>query len=247
MKTYTYNGYTITEFTADKLRLLWWDKPKNGIPKNAFNLGFFGNFDIKDEKGKAKLEYTLPVGNICVDAEDIGTQQIADIRSWHGTVDDKVRLNVNQNGSPQFKNKFVTTLLIDRNNKVSFAECDSFSEAYKYAVSGSPIIRNGADVSYTNVFRPQGWYDDILRATSRNCLGNKVGINGVDSVMYLISGSTKTTNYLKTSEIYNALKALKLDNLIGLDGGGSYISNVGGKTLTTGGTRRINTIGVISE
>lgn len=241
MKTQNINGFSVTEFLPDQLKLQWFDRSKNSIPQNAFNLGFFGEFTA------GKLKYTLPVANLCVDARingvdsGIGIQQTADIRSWGGTVDDKVRLNVNQNGSPQFKNKFVTTLLIDKNNKVSFAECDSFSDAYKYAVSGVPVIRNGVDVSYTNFVKKQGWYDDTQRATSRNWLGNK------GNVMYLVSGATKKINYITTSEMYNALKGLKLDNLIGLDGGGSYISNVGGKTLTTGGTRRINTIGVISE
>lgn len=233
MKTYTYNGYTVTEFKPDKLRLLWFDKSKNVIPKNAFNLGFFGEFTA------GKLKYTLPVANLCVDAEDIGIQQTGDIRSWGGSVDDKVRLATKHRVDKQFKDKYVTTLLIDKHNKVSFAECDSFSDAYKYAVSGVPIIRNGVDVSYTNVFKPQGWYDDILRASSRNCIGNK------GNVMYLISGATKNTNYLKTSEMYNALKGLKLDNLIGFDGGGSFACNIGGNMLKTAENRRINSIGLI--
>lgn len=231
MKTYTYNGYTVTEFTADKLRLLWFDKSKNSIPANAFNLGFFGVFKPGN--------YTLPVGNLCVDAEDIGIQHTADIRSWGGIVSDKVRLNVNQNSSAQFKGRHPTTMFIDKNNKVTFDESSSVSDTCKYAVSGVPVIRNGVDVSYAKFVKPQGWFDDTQRATSRNCIGNK------GNVMYLISGATKNTNYISSSELYNALKGLQLDNLIGFDGGGSYISNVGGKTLKTAENRRINTIGVI--
>ena len=109
----------------------------------------------------------------------------------------------------------------------------------KYAISGYPIIRKGEDVSYTNTFKPQGWYDDILRSAYRNMIGGK------GQTLYLISGKSNTSNLLKTSEVFNALKILKLDNLIGLDGGGSYITSVGAPILKTSENRRINTIVVI--
>ena len=233
MKTYTYSGYRITEFDPKNLRLLWWDKPKNGVPKNAFNLGFFGNYNV------ASTKYTLPGGNVCVDAGDIGLQQKQDVISWGGSVDKKVCLTVNQNGSTQFKNKAITTLVISESGSATFIEVPFLPHECKYAISGYPIIRGGIDVSYTNTFKPQGWYDDILRAAYRNMIGGK------GQTLYLISGKSSTSNLLKTSEVFNALKILKLDNLIGLDGGGSYISSVGAPILKTLENRRINTIGII--
>lgn len=236
MKTYTYAGYRITEFDPKNLRLLWWDKPKNGSPKNAFNLGFFGNYSAGGTK------YTLPGGNVCVDSGTIGLQQKQDVVSWGGSVDKgKVRLTVNQNGSTQFKNKAITTLVISELGLASFYELLVLPPDCKYAISGYPIIRKGEDVSYTNTFKPQGWYDDILRSAYRNMIGGK------GQTLYLISGKSNTSNLLKTSEVFNALKTLKLDNLIGLDGGGSYISTVGAPILKTSENRRINTIGIIDS
>ena len=257
MKTYKHNELNIAEFSADKLRFVWWDAAKNGVPANAFNAGFFGYFSAPGMKN-----YTLPVGNIVCDkgvseAYEIGSQQAADIRSWGGEVGDKIKLNCNQNVSPQFKRKTVSTLVITNDNLPFVFDIDKIPACAKYAVSGVPVIRDGIDVSWSKYVTAQGWKSDPMYGTKRNWIGVKFPRDGTgDCTCVLIWGATASANYISTSELYNKIKTLGIRDLISLDGGGSYINTVGGNlcggnlcggTDKTAENRRINNIGVIAQ
>ena len=239
MKTYMHNGYKITEFPPDKLRLIWWDKPKNTMPVNAFSGGFFdGRYTAPDIKGK----YTLPGGNLRVDMGDIGDRQKADVISWKGTVKDgKITLNVNQHVSPQFKNKKVSTLLILDNGNPIIVDTDTVIPTTRYAISGLPVIRGSRDVSYTNDVLPQGWDNTTAYATYRNWIGITA-----NNDMVVVSGKTTTGNYIATSEVFSKLYGAGIVDLIALDGGGSFRNAIGGVS-STAENRRINNIGVIAD
>jgi Predicted periplasmic protein (DUF2233). len=236
MKTYKHNGLNFCEFAADKLSFRWWDKVKNDVPKNSFNSGFFGYFSALGLKN-----YTLPVGNLVCDKRNINTQQATDIRSWGGAVSDKIKLTVNQNVSPQFKKKKVSTLIITEDNVPLVIDTESIPSNVKYAVSGVPVVRNKENVSWLNYVTKQGWKGDPMYATWRNWIGIKN-----DGTMILIWGSTSTGNYISTSEIFSKTKNLGIKDLLALDGGGSYINTISGVSKTSE-NRRINTIGIIAE
>ena len=235
MKTYMHNGLKITEFSPDKLRLIWWDKPKNSMPINAFNAGFFGYYDSPAVKGK----YTLPVANLKCDMGDIGNQQKADILSWGGTVaGGKVSLNAVHK---EFKGKKISTLLVLDNYSTIIIDTDKVIPTARYAISGLPVIRGGADVSWTNAVTPQGWGGDSVYATYRNW----IGVTDKGNIV-VIGGKTSTSNYIATSETYKKLCGTNIVDLIALDGGGSFRNAIGGVS-STAENRRINNIGLIAE
>lgn len=234
-KPYTLNGFTVVEFPACDFKLTWHDKPKLTAKHDVcFNVGFFARYP---DDG-----ITLPVANICMDADGLTTPAKKYILEWtnnKGLANGKIKMSCNENGSKQFYGKKVSTFIIDSKNKASFVECNSLPSDCKYAVSGMPVIRNGADVSWKEFVLPQGWGTDTIRATSRNFIGSR------GDKLYLISGATTTANYISQSEVYTKLKDLKLDHLLGYDGGGSFMCTVGGKTTNTSENRQVNNIGII--
>lgn len=236
-KAYTLNGLSVVEFPASDFKLAWHDKPKLTAKHDVcFNVGFFAGYS---ESGKW---FTLPVANICMDADgltDLPKKYILEWTQNKGLANGKIKMSCNENGSKQFYNKKVSTLIIDSKSKVTVSECNSLPSDCKYAVSGMPVIRDGVDVSWTKFVLPQGWGTDTIRATYRNFIGNK------GDKMYLISGASTTANHISTSETYNKVKSLGLTDLIALDGGGSFFSKVGETILKTTENRQINSIGII--
>lgn len=240
-KPYTLNGLTVVEFLASDFKLAWHDKPKLTAKHDVcFNVGFFARYP---ENGKW---FTLPVANICMDADgltDLPKKYILEWTQNKGLTNGKIKMscneNCNLNGANKFYNKKVSTLIIDSKNKVSFTECNSLPSDCKYAVSGMPVIRDGVDVSWTKFVLPQGWGTDTIRATYRNFIGNK------GDKMYLISGTSTTANHISSSETYNKVKSLELSNLLAFDGGGSFMSKIGETILKPTENRQVNNIGII--
>lgn len=140
------------------------------------------------------------------------------------------------NASEQFIGKAVSTLVLPHSGKPYVAELTAPPANARYAISGIPVIRNGVDVSFKNFVKPQGWDDSPFYATFRNFIGLK------GSAIYIVSGASKSANFVATSEVYDALKPFGFDDCLSMDGGGSFYHRYKDKTKTTGGNRQINTI-----
>lgn len=106
-----------------------------------------------------------------------------------------------------------------------------------YCIGGVPIMRHGEDVSWKNDVLPQGW--DIkgreLYATG-HCF---VGLKKDDPNIYLMGCFTKTSNMVLSAEAYKKFKALGFNDVIKLDGGGSYIFSFDGKEKQSTGENRV--------
>lgn len=92
------------------------------------------------------------------------------------------------------------------------------------------------DVSYNSFVKPQGWDASPFYATSRNFIGLK------GSSIWIVSGTSKSTNFVATSEVYNAVKDLGFDDLMTLDGGSSYYHKYNGKTPFMLSDRDVNNL-----
>ena len=68
-------------------------------------------------------------------------------------------------------------------------------------------------------------------------------LKGNGNIVYVMAMKTKTKNMIVSAEAFKKFKALGMVDVIKLDGGGSFIMNVGGKNVaSTLENRRINTI-----
>ena len=103
-----------------------------------------------------------------------------------------------------------------------------------YAISGVPTVRNGDDVDYYNYVKKQGWDESCMYATYRNWLGIR------DGEIWVISGKTATRNYIYGMEFWKKIRGEKFDDVICLDGGGSYVRKTDTGKYATTGNRRIN-------
>lgn len=214
-------------------RLVYLDSAKNKIPgQNCCNADFFGNYK------RGRTSYTLPRGNLVC---DMGSYQVPDdvkqdlsqyIKAG------KLRYNCGNNAADsQFIGKNVSTLVIPYSGKPYVADIQTVPAAAKYAVSGVPCIRHGDDVDWKAYVAPQGWLPDTVRNTYHNWLGVR------DGEVWLITGHSeaKSGNLIYGMWFWNLLKDEGFDDVIKLDGGGSYYCKIGGKMMPgSGGTRQIN-------
>ena len=236
---YTLNGFKIAEFSPEGFKLVWHDKTKAKFDsKTCFNMGFF---TLYKEKGSF---FTIPIGNVCLDdtgIEELPKGYILDWTNGIGVRKGKIILNCRQNAVKRFSQKDVSTLVIDSDNNVGIFEIRRVPIMCKYAVSGVPVIRNGSAVDYEAFVKTQGWTDYEVRSAYRNFIGIRSGR------MFLISGETKTTNYISTNEMAKKLEELKLDDLLGFDGGGSYFCTIDNERIADNDNCLVNNVGVISS
>ena len=75
-----------------------------------------------------------------------------------------------------------------------------------------------------------------MYATQRNWVGIR------NNEIWLITGKTTTKNYIQTKEIWNKIKDEKFEDVIALDGGGSYIFREGNNIKKTWENRRVNNL-----
>ena len=148
----------------------------------------------------------------------------------------KLRYDCNDNQSSQLHNQRVSTLVVPANGKPYITDINKVPVDAKYAISGVPTVRNGDDVDYYNYVQKQGWDSSCMYATYRNWLGVRNG------EIWLITGKTKTNNYIYGMEFWKKVKDEQFDDIICIDGGGSYYWKNGKTVKTTSGSRRINTI-----
>lgn len=223
---YTVNGLTICR--ADDFSIEYCDRKKKNIPEDRYiNGGFFGNY-----KSASGALFTLPVGNIVCDI--VGVDPAAEKYIKPYISGGKLRIGCDNNASAQYHGRKVSTLVKTRSGKVYVADLSAPPPDAIYAISGVPTVRNGDDVDYYNYVKAQGWDESCMYATYRNWLGVRNG------EIWVISGKTETKNYIYGMEFWRKIKGEKFDDVICLDGGGSYVRKTGTGKYATVGNRRIN-------
>lgn len=218
---------------ANHPRLVYLDAAKNKIPgKNACNADFFGNYK------RGRTSYTLPRGNLVCDMgvyqvpEDVRQdleKHIGEGKLWYGCLDNAA--------DSQFRNKSVATLFIPKVGNAYITDTNMVPDNVKYAVSGVPCIRKGNDVDWYNYVTRQGWPADTVRNTYHNWLGVRNG------EVWVITGQSKAKsgNMIYGMWFWDLMKDEKFDDVIKLDGGGSYFCRIGGKLMHgSSGNRHIN-------
>lgn len=223
---YTVNGLTICR--ADDFSIEYCDRKKKNIPEDRYiNGGFFGNY-----KSASGSLFTLPVGNLVCDIGGVDPAAEKYIKPYISG--GKLRLGCDNNASAQYHGRKVSTLVKTRSGKAYVADLSAPPSDAIYAISGVPTVRNGDDVDYYNYVKAQGWDESCMYATYRNWLGVR------DGKIWVISGTTSTRNYIYGMEFWRKIKGEKFDDVICLDGGGSYVRKTGTGKYATVGNRRIN-------
>lgn len=196
---------------------------KTAYSGNYCNAGFFGNYN----EGKDK--FTLPVGHTVATMET-GNKWVNHYCAQRGKVSGG-KLVYAEPGRTE------TTLFV-RGGLADMGEVSAPPEGCAYAIAGVPVLRQGNAVSWTTA-KAQGWEASSLYATWHIFAGY-----GQDrSKITVVALRTTTGNLISSGEGAKKLAALGLREAIKLDGGGSTILRVGGKTpVCTAGNRRICTV-----
>lgn len=217
-------GAHIVEVPAKDFAVRLVDKAKKtAYSGNYCNAGFFGNYN----EGKDK--FTLPVGHT-VAAMETDNKWVNHYCGQRGKVTGG-KLVYAEPGRTE------TTLFV-RGGLADMGELSAPPEGCAYAIAGVPVLRQGQAVSWATA-RAQGWEASSLYATWHIFAGY-----GQDRSKILVAAiKTTTGNLIASGEGAKKLAALGLREAIKLDGGGSTILRVGGKTpVSTAGNRRICTV-----
>ena len=196
---------------------------KTAYSGNYCNAGFFGNYN----EGRDK--FTLPVGHT-VAAMATDNKWVNHYCAQRGEVSGG-KLVYAEPGRTE------TTLFV-RGGKADMGELSAPPEGCAYAIAGVPVLRQGKAVSWATA-KAQGWEASSLYATWHIFAGY-----GQDrSKVTVVALRTTTGNLISSGEGAKKLAALGLREGIKVDGGGSTIFKLGGKTLvSTAGNRRLCTI-----
>ena len=230
--TYEKNGLTFARIKDFSIK--YHDRNKrSGNYKQYINGGFFAYYA---EDG---IDFTLPVANLVCDinlsqlsapAKKYLSAYIKNGKLWYG---------VNNNQSSQFRGKKVSTLIVPKSGKPYIDDVLTPPADCKYAISGVPTVRGGDDVDYYNYVKAQGWDESCMYATWRSWLGVRNG------KIWLISGKTSTKNYIYGMEFWKKVRDEGFDDIICLDGGGSFYRKLGGKITSVTGNRAVNNVVVM--
>ena len=87
-----------------------------------------------------------------------------------------------------------------------------------------------------NYVGAEGWDSSTTYGTSRNMLGIRGG------EIWVLTLKTTSANYIKSGEVWRKIQGEGFEDVIALDGGGSYIRVEGIKRRSTGGSRAVNNI-----
>lgn len=227
--TYSHDGLTFQRVKDFAIR--YHDKPKKTAAfsgSGEISGGFFAYF-----KSAAGTEFTLPVANLVCDIDIIpaAAQKYLQMYVSGG----KLRYSTIVNQTSQFKGKKVSTLVVPSSGAPYVEDLASPPAGCKYAVSGVPTVRDGDDVDYYNYVKAQGWDDSCMYATYRHWLGVRNG------EIWCISGRTWTKNYVYGMEFWSKVRNEGFDDILCIDGGGSYYWKPEGSTAkATAGNRKIN-------
>lgn len=230
---YTSNGLCFEKI--NKFGIQYFEKPKKNIPQNSSTGGFWAPYTSADN-----IDFTLPVGNLVCDISIDDVPDVAKKYIYPYVQEKKLRISCNQNQSVQFKGKQVSTLIVPASGNPYIDEINKVPDTAVYAISGVPTVRNGDDVSYKNFVIPQGWDGSCMYATHRSWIGIRNG------EIWRISGNTTTGNYITNCEFWEKVKNEGFDDIIALDGGGSWAVRRGSSYSGTAGNRIINNIITVS-
>lgn len=203
------------------------DKRKGGA-KRYINGGFFANY--RSEGGEV---YTLPVANLACDIKEIPSA--AKDNLFEHVYGDHLVYSIADNATKQFAGRKVSTLLVPYTGDPKIERVDKIPSGIKYAVSGVPVVidKKPVDMTYVNA---EGWDGSTTYNTSRNMLGIRGG------EIWVLTLKTTSANYIKSGEVWKKIQGEGFEDVIALDGGGSYIRVEGIKRRSTGGSRAVNNI-----
>ena len=203
------------------------DKRKGGA-KRYINGGFFANY--RSEDGEV---YTLPVANLACDIKEIPAAAKGNL--FEHVYGNHLVYSIADNATKQFAGKKVSTLLVPYSGKPTIERVDKIPSGIKYAVSGVPVVidKKPVDMNYVGA---EGWDSSTTYGTSRNMLGIRNG------EIWVLTLKTTSANYIKSGEVWRKIQGEGFEDVIALDGGGSYIRVEGIKRRSTGGSRAVNNI-----
>lgn len=225
-----YEKSGLTFIRADNFAVSYHDASKRkGEFTRYVNGGFFANY--KDSAGKL---FTLPVANLVCDIGEIPASAQKYIAPY--VSGGKLRYGCNNNQTSQYKGKSVSTLVVPKIGAPYIGDMTAPPANAVYAISGVPTVRNGDDVDYYNYVRSQGWDTSCMGAAWRSWLGIRSG------EIWLITGKTVTANYIYGMEFWKKVQSEGFDDIICIDGGGSYYYKNGSKAKTTVGSRQVNNL-----
>ena len=225
--SYDKDGITYTR--AKDFAIIYHDKDKRkGGVKRYINGGFFANYRTEDGE-----VYTLPVANLACDIKDIPAAAKGNL--YEHIYGDHLIYSIADNATKQFAGKKVSTLLVPYSGKPTIERVDKIPSGIKYAVSGVPVVsdKKPVDMSYVGA---EGWNGSTTYGTSRNMLGIRSG------EIWVLTLKTTSANYIKSGEVWRKIQGEGFEDVIALDGGGSYIRVEGIKRRSTGGSRAVNNI-----
>ena len=224
--TYSHDGLTFER--CRNFRIQYRDEPKKTYrnEKEATG-GFWAQY--KSEKG---VKYTLPVANLAADCfVSLSDESWNDIK--HRVSDGELRWST-KDRTNEFSGKKVSTLIVPAVGAPYVDDVIEPPADCLYAISGVPTVRHGDDVMWHEYVKPQGWGDGCMYATYRNWLGVR------DGEIWIISGRTWANNYIYGMEFWKKVRTEGFDDIIALDGGGSFMHKVGAKKTLTAENRRIS-------
>lgn len=225
--SYDKDGITYTR--AKDFAIIYHDKDKRkGGVKRYINGGFFANY--RSEDGEV---YTLPVANLACDIKDIPAAAKGNL--FEHVYGNHLVYSIADNATKQFAGKKVSTLLVPYSGKPTIERVDKIPSGIKYAVSGVPVVVDKKPVDMTYV-GAEGWDGSTTYGTSRNMLGIRNG------EIWVLTLKTTSANYIKSGEVWRKIQGEGFEDVIALDGGGSYIRVEGIKRRSTGGSRAVNSI-----
>ena len=203
------------------------DKRKGGV-KRYINGGFFANY--RSEDGEV---YTLPVANLACDIKEIPAAAKGNL--FEHVYGNHLVYSIADNATKQFVGKKVSTLLVPYSGKPTIERVDRIPSGIEYAISGVPVVvdKKHVDMSYVNA---EGWDSSTTYGTSRNMLGIRGG------EIWVLTLKTTSANYIKSGEVWKKIQGEGFEDVIALDGGGSYIRSEGIKRRSSGGSRAVNNI-----
>lgn len=225
--SYDKDGITYTR--AKDFAIIYHDKDKRkGGVKRYINGGFFANY--RSEDGEV---YTLPVANLACDIKDVPAAAKGNL--YEHVYGNHLVYGTADNATKQFAGQKVSTLLVPYSGKPTVERVDKIPSGIKYAVSGVPVVIDKKPVDMTYV-GAEGWDGSTTYGTSRNMLGIRNG------EIWVLTLKTTSANYIKSGEVWKKIQGEGFEDVIALDGGGSYIRVEGIKRRSTGGSRAVNNI-----
>ena len=228
-----FNNTYIFPIDISRFKIKYFDKEKRSganIP-SYFNLGYFGPY------AHNKTKFTLPGANLVadIDVSEI-SEDVLPYLQERKIANGKFYMSTNQNSTPQFKGKKVSTLIIE-NSIPRVEKIGEVNNSYQYAVSGVPVMLNGKKITdYTS----EGWEKGVGRPTYHSCIGIK------DKKLYYFPVYTTSADCISSGEIYDKVKGFGFTDVLKMDGGGSaYFKFENEVQVNTSENRQINTIGII--